>query len=112
MADDSIGAYYRHLYEMEYPYRNGEPSGKLTRPVWGTHCSCIRGKSERIKNDHLWGLDADKLIDFEYEPGVKSNGEYSWLEVKSLYLENLRYQYGLSKQPRFGFHLTIGREAQ
>lgn len=44
MCDDEISKYYRHLYSKEYPYLNGERTGKLTRPVWGTHISVIRGE--------------------------------------------------------------------
>jgi len=107
MCDDEISRYYRHLYKMEYPYLNGERTGKLTRPVWGTHVSVIRG--ERIPNMNLWGLDANKIIEFEYEPGVIDNGEYYWLKVRCPYLSGLRKKYGLHPEPRFGFHLTIGR---
>jgi hypothetical protein len=107
MCDDEISKYYRHLYSKEYPYLNGDRGGKLTRPVWGTHISTIRG--EKIHKPELWGLDANKVIDFEYEGGVIDNNEYYWLKVKCPYLSELREKYGLSKEPRFGFHLTIGR---
>src|SRR5208282_3785912 len=53
MCDDEISKYYRHLYTMQYPYLNGEKTGKLTRPVWGTHLSIVRG--EYIPNIKLWG---------------------------------------------------------
>ncbi len=107
MCDDEISKYYRHLFTKEYPYLNGEKTGKLTRPVWGTHISVIRG--ERIPRFDLWGLDANKIVDFEYEGGVQSNGEYYWLKVTCPYLSELRVRYELPPYPRFGFHLTIGR---
>ena len=110
MCDDEISKYYRHLYTFEYPYLHGERSGKLTRPVWGTHISIIRG--ERIPNFKLWRLDENKIVEFEYEPGVKDNGEYYWLKVTCPYLEDLREKYGLSRHPQFGYHLTIGRTTQ
>lgn len=102
MCDDEISKYYRKLFYTEYPWL-----GKLTRPVWGTHISIIRG--EKIPNANLWKLDENKIIEFEYEGGVKDNGEYYWLKVNCPYLSNLREKYGLSREPRFGFHLTIGR---
>lgn len=105
MCDDEISKYYRHLFYKEYPYK-----GKLTRPVWGTHVSLIRG--EVIPNYNLWGLDANKLVEFEYESGVKDNNEYYWLPVKCDYLLDLRSKYGLSRHPKFGLHLTIGRTTQ
>lgn len=107
MCDDEISKYYRHLYELEYPFLNGQKSGKLTRPVWGAHISIIRG--EFIPNLKLWHLDENKIIEFEYEPGVIDNNEYFWLKIKCPYLSDLREKYGLSREPRFGFHLTIGR---
>jgi hypothetical protein len=110
MCDDEISLYYRSLYTKAYPYVNGDRSGKLTRPVWGTHVSVIRG--ERIPNMNLWGLDSNKIVEFEYEPGVLDNGEYYWLKAKCPYLSQIREKYGLSKEPRFGFHLTIGRTTE
>lgn len=110
MCDDEISKYYRHLYSRDYPYLNGGQSTKLTRPVWGTHVSVIRG--ERIPNMNLWGLEANKIVEFEYEPGVIDNGEYYWLKAKCPALSDLREKYGLYKEPRFGFHLTIGRTTE
>lgn len=105
MCDDEISKYYRCMFSKEYPWK-----GKLTRPVWGTHISVIRG--EFIPNIKLWGLDANKIIEFEYDGGVIDNGEYYWLKAKCPYLSTLREKYGLSKEPRFGFHLTVGRTTE
>lgn len=110
MCDDEISKYYRHLYCKEYPYLNSGKSTKLTRPVWGTHISVIRG--EFIPNYKLWRLDENKLIEFEYEGGVIDNGEYYWLKVNCPYLLDLREKYGLPRNPRFGLHLTIGRTTE
>jgi hypothetical protein len=104
MCDDEISRYYRHLFYKEYPWR-----GKLTRPVWGTHISVIRGEKVDPK---LWKLNDGKIINFEYEGGVQDNGEYYWLKVKCDYLLDLRESLGLSRVPRFGLHLTIGRTTQ
>lgn len=110
MCDDEISKYYRHLYTLQYPYLNAERCGKLTRPVWGTHISIIRG--EKIPNNHLWGLEKNTIVEFEYDPGVKDNGEYYWLSAKCNFILDLRERYGLSRHPRFGLHLTIGRTTQ
>jgi hypothetical protein len=110
MGDDEISRYYRHLYSKEYPYLNGDRSTKLTRPVWGTHISVIRG--EHLQNPKLWRLDEGKVIEFEYEGGVIDNGEYYWLKVNCPYLGDLREKMGLRREPRFGFHLTIGRTTE
>jgi len=105
MADDEICKYYSSLFKTEYPYYP-----MLARPIFGAHVSVIRG--ERIPNHNLWKMDDNKIIEFDYEPGVEDNGEYYWLKVKCKYLEDLREKYGLSRIPRFGYHLTIGRTTQ
>lgn len=107
MCDDEISKYYRQLFAKDYPYVNSDRGTKLTRPVWGTHVSIIRG--ERIPNSELWGMHANKIVEFEYEPGVMDNGEYYWLKATCPFLSEVREKYGLRPEPRFGFHLTIGR---
>lgn len=100
-CDDEISKYYRYLFYKEFPYK-----GKLTRPVWGAHITFLRGE---IVDPKLWRLDSNKVIEFEYEGGVVDNGEYYWLKVNCPYLSDLREKYSLSRDPKFGFHLTVGR---
>lgn len=108
MCDDEISRYYRHLFSLTYQALNGEPAGKLARPVWGAHISCIRGE----QTSHLpWRLKERQVFEFDYQLGVQSNREYYWLSVSCPALSELRLAYGLSPEPRFGFHLTIGRTA-
>jgi hypothetical protein len=106
-CDDEISKYYRHLYIKQYPYLNGDMTGKLTRPVWGAHISFIR--HEKISDSSLWKMFDGKIITFEYTPGVLDNGEYFWMKVKCPFLLDLREKLGLSRNPKFGLHLTIGR---
>jgi hypothetical protein len=108
MCDDEISKYYRHLYEKEYPYLNSGRGVKLTRPVWGAHISVVRNERLTVSNR----IDEGKIIEFEYEGGVIDNKEYYWLRVICPYLEDLREKMGLSRQPRYGFHLTIGRTTE
>lgn len=103
-CDDEISKYYRTLYIQEQPWKN-----KLNRPIWGAHISCIRGEYIPKAYHNLWGLDNNKIVEFEYEPGVKDNGEYFWLTVHCPYLLDLREKYGLVREPKYGLHLTIGR---
>ena len=105
-CDDEISRYYRHLYEIEHKFLNGGYCNKLTRSVWGAHISFLRNEDVPA---NLWRTDENKIIEFEYEPGVQSNKEYFWLKVSCPYLCSLREKFGLSKEPRFGYHLTIGR---
>src|SRR5271165_1486146 len=63
-------------YKQEFFYRPA-----LQRPIWGAHCSLVR--NEKIINQDAWEFSANKFIDFEYEPGVKDNGNYYWLKIYS-----------------------------
>jgi len=102
MCDDEISKYYRHLFNKSFPYKP-----KLSRPIFGAHISVIR--NEKIPNHNLWKMDNGKIIKFEYEPGVRDNGEYYWLKVRCPELQKIRLEYGLNEYPKFGFHLTVGR---
>lgn len=105
MCDDEISKYYRSLYSKEYRFLNGEyPFTKLTRPVWGTHISFIRKEKPSI-----WGKNQNQIIEFEYFAGAKDNGDYFWLDVKCDYLLDLRESLGLTRNPKFGLHLTFGK---
>lgn len=109
-CDDGISEYYRRLYDLEQPpYLNGNRALKMIRPVWGSHISWLRGNEVGLKQ---WGIDAGKMIDFEYEPGVMDNGMYYWLRVKCPYLLELREKMGLPARPKYGLHLTIGVSAK
>jgi hypothetical protein len=102
MCDDEIANYYRCLYRREFPWLS-----KLQRPVWGCHISVVRG--ENIPNVQAWGFAANRIINFDYEPGVKTNGEYFWLTVHCDELLAIREVFGVRREPKFGLHLTIGR---
>lgn len=105
MCDDEISRYYISLYEKQYIFKNGEYNKKLKRPVWGAHISIVRGElfdKKLFKNKN-------KIINFEYEPGIIDNKEYFWMKVYSKELIEFRKSLNLSPEPKFGFHLTIGR---
>jgi hypothetical protein len=106
LCDDEISKYYRHLFTKQYPYLNGERTGKIGRPIWGAHISFCRGFEK--PNPKLWRADEGKLIEFEYEGGVLDNNTYYWLRVNCPALLDLREKLGLSRVPKFGLHMTIG----
>lgn len=107
-CDEEFCKYYSYLYSKQYPYCNANYNGKIVRPIWGAHISFLR--NEKPRND-LWEIDKNKLIDFEYIPGILDNKEHFWLNIKCDYLLNLRERYGLEREPKFGLHLTVARIA-
>lgn len=50
----------------------------------------------------------DKEITIYYEIEPRTNAKHWWLRVYSPEAESIRDSLGLSKEPYFGFHLTIG----
>ena len=99
-CDDEIARYYRYLSNKQIS------NLKLVKPMWGAHISWIR--NEIIPNK-IWNLSNHKVIEYEYDIDIRNNSKFYWLQVKCDYLLELRAQYGLSKYPKFGLHLTIGR---
>ena len=59
------------------------------------------------------GLDSGMEIEFTYEPSprTKSFLHHWWLDVRSEELENIREFYGLPREPKVPFHLTLGIES-
>jgi len=53
-----------------------------------------------------------KVVSFEYNSQVKTNGRKFWLEVICPQLANMRDALGLKKQPTFPFHVTVGENKQ
>lgn len=102
MCDEELLKYYCCLFRREFPWLP-----KLQRPVWGSHVSLVR--NEVVPNQEAWGFAANKIINFEYDPGVKDNGEYYWMSVYCDELLAIRELFGLRRDPQFGLHLTIGR---
>jgi hypothetical protein len=105
-CDDNIGAYYRSLYQQQYKALNGGYKLRIIKPIFGAHISYIRNSD--TPNLKYWGKNEGKIIEFKYQPGVLDNGKYFWLKIECPFLSELRMQLGLSPQPLYAFHLTIG----
>jgi hypothetical protein len=82
---------------------------KVNLPVWKSHVSVVRG--EELPNPEAWGDYQDEEIEFWYSPSeIYWNGEYWWIDVYSPRLEAIRQELGLSPQPEYSLHWTIGKE--
>ena len=104
-CDDNFTNYYNKLFQLAFPYRNGNIHGRITRTVLGSHLSFIR---QEFVDPSLWGLNKNKLVEFEYDPYPQFNNQYVWFNVKCDYLSKLRVELGLTPNPKMPFHLTIG----
>lgn len=82
---------------------------KVNLPIWKSHISVVRG--EDLPNPEAWGLYEGNTIDFSYRiSDVWWNGDYWWINILSPQLEEIRMELGLSPQPKYSLHWTIGKE--
>ena len=101
-CDDEIVEYYRWWVQRMYHM-------KLQRPLFGAHISVMRGEEPTHGHD-LWGTHQDVRVEIKYGHELTSVHGYWFLSARCEVLEEVRQSFGLSPQPEFGFHLTIGVE--
>lgn len=102
MVDRELTRYYIEQFNFTHRAKDIQ----IMVPAWGGHISIIRG--EDIKDRNYFLSLNNKNIIFNYGTEVKGNGNHFWLEVECSEAENIREKLGISRKPRFGFHLTIG----
>lgn len=78
----------------------------IQSPLWGTHISVIRDEKPLIMTDwqSLDGLE----VKFEYEFTIQETDGYLWVAVKCDEALSHRESLGLSREPEFPLHMTIG----
>lgn len=94
--------YYHYWLERE-------EGVKLNKPLFGSHISVVRGEEPAESSKHLWKVCHEEEVEFAYSHEIMNNGEYYWLEIDCMKLNELRETLGLEEKVQFGFHLTIGR---
>jgi hypothetical protein len=85
---------------------------ELVRNLRGTHVTFINDRMDAKTFNQFAELFAGKEIDFYVETEPRSNGEHWWLRVHCPEAESIREIMGLSRDPFFGMHLTLGRAEQ
>jgi len=100
--DCDLYAYYSWFLEKRFNL-------KLNKPLRGTHITIIND----IVDDEIYAQAREvfhnKEIRILYDPTlIRSNGEHWWLKVYSDDAKNIRTAMGLTPDPYFGLHLTIG----
>ncbi len=96
----SIIEYYSYLVEKHL-------HKKLNLPRHGAHVTVISGKWERVTGKEAWGKHEGKQVTFLYSSKVQDQGNYFWVEVWSLSLNQLREELGLGARYH-PLHLTVG----
>jgi len=81
---------------------------ELNRNLRGTHVTFISDRLEKTIFDEASKLFNNKEIDFYVELEPRSNGTHWWLRVHCPEAETIREVMGLTREPYFGLHLTLG----
>ena len=100
-CDPEIGRFYRNRYNI-FRYK----IDSLQRPSWKEHITVVR--NEEPLNKSFWEKYSGQEVDFSYNPIVENDSKYFWLNVECDFLFEVRSELGLSKNPEYPFHLTIG----
>lgn len=100
-TDEGIVEYYKYWIQRQFDV-------KFEMTIWGSHISVNRGF--KPPNQEFWNKYAGEQIEFTYTNRIyRANDLFFCVDAYSSRLEAIRLELGLSKQPNFGFHLTIGR---
>jgi len=102
-CDPEIGKYYRSLFQSgQFHCR------KLQAPSWAEHITVIRNEEPSEASKALWQKHEGVSVDFSYLGGLETDGLYYWLSVECPRLLDIREELGLSRDPVYPLHLTIG----
>jgi hypothetical protein len=81
---------------------------ELNKNLRGAHVTFINDRMDAKIFDQFAQLFNGKEIDFYIENEPRSNGEHWWLRVHCPEAESIRELMGLSREPFYGMHLTLG----
>lgn len=96
-----LESYYRWFLEKRF-------SLDLNRTLRGAHVTFI---SDRM--NHARFMEGKRMFDgqkilFYLEQEPRTNGNHWWLRAHSPMAEEIREEMGLSPEPHFTFHMTLG----
>lgn len=101
-TDCDMDRYYAWFLKKRF---NLELNGNLR----GNHVTFIADRLDEKTFNEASKIFNGKEIEFFVEIEPRSNGEHWWLRVYSPEAESIREVLGLSREPHFGMHLTLGR---
>jgi len=81
---------------------------ELNKNLRGPHITFISDRLEREIFDEASKIFNGKEIDFYLELEPRGNDTHWWLRVHCPEAESIREALGLSRDPYFGLHLTLG----
>ena len=101
--DDDTWAYYAWFLERRFNL-------KVNKPLRGTHVTIINDKCDFEVFEKARSLFHGKEIRMQYDPThIRANKKgHWWIKVECEDAKSIRAAMGLTPDPYFGFHLTIG----
>lgn len=85
---------------------------ELNKNLRGTHVTFISDRLDEKIFEQASTIFNGKEIEFYVETEPRSNGSHWWLRVYCPEAESIREVMGLSREPYFGLHLTIGHAVE
>jgi len=76
------------------------------RPAWDSHVTVVRNEEPLQKE--VWERYNGKQVNFDYGHQIFTDGKYYWVNVVCEKLLDIRVELGLSRDPEFPLHLSIG----
>ena len=74
----------------------------------GEHITVVAGKYDDVSLHDQWQMHHGERVTFNYSAPPISKDGYFWLPVECQRLGEIRSELGLSGQPKYPFHLTVG----
>lgn len=105
---NGFGAFYRSLIPKTY---------FVGKPRWSTHITVVRAGKEEPPNEEHWGKYEGEVVTFHYDPIIRINKIYYWLNCWCDRLVEVREELGLPPKSRWTlppdqghqcFHITVG----
>jgi len=81
---------------------------ELNKNLRGSHITFISDRMDKTMFEEATRLFHGKEITFYVELEPRSNGQHWWMRVHCPEAETIREAMGLSREPYFGLHLTLG----
>jgi len=108
-VDPELTRYYLSRFNRSHVYTDIQ----IMLPKWGGHITIVAGDEHESVEDTEENKKTLNMIDgmeipFSYSPIVTGNENHFWLNVKCESALDIRDSLGLSREPRYPFHLTIG----
>lgn len=102
MFNDDLDHYYAWFLQKRFNL-------VLNPPLRGSHVTIISDMVDNETYEQAHPFFNGKTVRFEYNPAdIRTNGEHWWLRVASEDTRSIRTSMGLSADPYFSLHMTIG----